>query len=59
MRRWWAVVMHKCVNCWGFPPQSGKSVEEVERAVLEEFGRCMRQIISSAQSGVCSLVCRV
>ena len=36
----------------GFPLQSGKSVEEVERAVLEEFGHCMRQIISSAQSGM-------
>lgn len=29
---------------------NGKSVDEVEKAVLEEFGRCMKQIISSAQS---------
>ena len=35
-------------------PQNGKSVDEVERAVLEEFGRCMKQIISSAQSGIVS-----
>ena len=35
----------------GLTPQNGKSVDEVEKAVLEEFGRCMKQIISSAQSG--------
>ena len=33
-------------------PQSGKSVEEVEKAVLEEFGHCLNQIITSAQSGI-------
>lgn len=35
----------------GFSSQNGKSMDEVEKAVLEEFGRCMKQIISSAQSG--------
>ena len=45
--------IHYCASIKVFS-QSGKSVDEVERVVLEEFGRCMRQIISSAQSGMCS-----
>lgn len=32
---------------------NGKSPVEVERAVLEEFGRCMTQIINSTQTGEC------
>ena len=31
--------------------QYGNSGVDVERAVLEEFGRCMTQIINSAQTG--------
>ena len=32
--------------------QNGKSLEEVEYCILDEFGRCMKQIINSAQSGI-------
>ena len=32
--------------------QNGKSNVEAEKAVMEEFGRCLTQIINSAQSGV-------
>ena len=31
--------------------QNGKSSVEAEKAVMEEFGRCLTQIINSAQSG--------
>ena len=32
--------------------QNGKSSIEAEKAVMEEFGRCLTQIINSAQSGM-------
>jgi hypothetical protein len=32
--------------------QNGKSSVEAEKAVMEEFGRCLTQIINSAQSGM-------
>ena len=34
-----------------FTLKSGKSPADVERFVLIEFGRCLEQIISSAESG--------
>ena len=33
--------------------QNGQGPADVERVVLEEFGRCMSQIITSAQTGKC------
>ena len=45
--------------------QYGNSGVDMERAVLEEFGRCMTQIINSAQTGwnlaqvLCWLVTKV
>ena len=49
------MVVHSIYNSTNgrVSPQNGKSGDEVEKAVLEEFGRCMTQIISSAQSGWC------
>lgn len=49
-----AVLHHKSTQHIIIPQpfQNGKSVEDVECTVLEEFGRCMKQIINSAQSGV-------
>ena len=50
MSSWLVTDVITCTNYRVFP-QNGKPTDEVERAVLEEFGRCMKQIISSAQSG--------
>ena len=53
---------NRCVQEWGMWMlilssislilQNGKSSVEAEKAVMEEFGRCLTQIINSVQSGM-------
>ena len=42
-----------CLPMNGIIVQNEKTLVDVERAVLEEFGRCMTQIINSTQTGKC------